>query len=177
MSQLGHYYGLATADRDWPALRVHVMRDAGDLAHHGRMDKKRSGWITYAAVVMCLAGVMHIFDAVWAFNYHGALPDGLSGAAFGQDLHTYGWIDVIVAIILVACGFGVLSGSQVGRWVGILSAGLTCIAAVVIMPYYPVWSITYIIMSSLVIYALAAYGGEAPGDHTRPGDHSGAHSS
>ena len=27
------------------------------------------------------------------------------------------------------------------------------------MPYYPFWSITYVFLGALVIYALAAYGG------------------
>ena len=29
------------------------------------------------------------------------------------------------------------------------------------MPYYPIWSLTYIALSALVIYAVAAYGGNA----------------
>jgi hypothetical protein len=29
------------------------------------------------------------------------------------------------------------------------------------MPFYPIWSLTYIAIGVLVIYALAAYGGKA----------------
>jgi len=28
------------------------------------------------------------------------------------------------------------------------------------MPFYPVWAFTYMVIAALVIYALAAYGGE-----------------
>jgi hypothetical protein len=28
------------------------------------------------------------------------------------------------------------------------------------MPYYPIWSLAYIAIGALVIYALAAYGGQ-----------------
>jgi len=35
------------------------------------------------------------------------------------------------------------------------------ISAIWWMPYYPIWSLTYIAIGALVIYALAAYGGKA----------------
>jgi hypothetical protein len=35
------------------------------------------------------------------------------------------------------------------------------ISAIWWMPYYPIWSLTYIAIDVLVIYALAAYGGQA----------------
>ena len=40
----------------------------------------RSGWLTFSAVVLIIAGIMRVIDAIWAFSYHGALPDGLQGA-------------------------------------------------------------------------------------------------
>lgn len=33
----------------------------------------RSGWLTFSAVVLVLAGIMRVIDAIWAFGYHGAL--------------------------------------------------------------------------------------------------------
>ena len=52
-----------------------------------------------------------------------------------------------------------LAGNQVGRWVGIVAAALECISAIWLMPFYPVWGFVYLILGVLVIYALAAYGG------------------
>ena len=85
----------------------------------------------------------------------------LEGAIFGHSLKTYGWVYLIVAIVLLVCGFLVLTGSQLGRWVGIAAGAIGCISAIWWMPYYPIWSLTYIVIGALVIYALAAYGGEA----------------
>ena len=124
------------------------------------MSRKGEGWLIFAAVVLGLAGVMRIVDAIWAFSYHGALPDGLQGAVLGHSLSTYGWIYIIEAIVLIAAAAGVIAGSQVGRWTGIIAGALSCITAIFLMPYFPVWSFTYIILGGLVIYALATYGGE-----------------
>jgi asparagine N-glycosylation enzyme membrane subunit Stt3 len=62
-----------------------------------------------------------------------------------------------VAAALMMRAFLVLSGSRVDRWAGIAVGAMGCIA-IWWMPYYPIWFLTYI---ALVIYALAAYGGNA----------------
>jgi hypothetical protein len=67
----------------------------------------------FAVIVLGVAGIMRIFDAIWAFRYHGVLPGKLEGGIFGHSLETYGWIYLIVAAVLIACAFLVLSGSQV----------------------------------------------------------------
>ena len=124
------------------------------------MNPRGEGWLLFAAIVLGVSGIMRIFDAIWAFSYHGALPYGLRGAVFGHSLSTYGWIYLVEAIVLIVSAAGVLAGSQLSRWVGITAGALTSVSAIWLMPYYPVWSILYIILGFLVIYALAAYGGE-----------------
>ena len=39
------------------------------------------------------------------------------------------------------------------------SGAIGAISAIRRMPYYPIWSLTYIALGVFVIYALAAYGG------------------
>jgi Ca2+/Na+ antiporter len=123
------------------------------------MDRRGEGLIVFSAILLGIAGIMRIFDAIWAFRYHGALPAKLEGAIFGTSLKTYGWIYLIVAIVLIVCAVLVLTRSQIGRWTGILAAAIGCISAVWWMPYYPIWSLMYIGLCALVIFALAAYGG------------------
>jgi hypothetical protein len=60
---------------------------------------------------------------------------------------------------LILCGFGVVAGSQVSRWIGIVAAGIGMITAFWWMPFYPIWALAYVAVFTLVIYALAAYGG------------------
>ena len=125
------------------------------------MDGRGEGWLTFAAVVLGVAGIMRIFDAIWAFRYHGALPDNFEAAIFGHSLKTYGWIYLVVAAVLIVCAVLVLSGSQLARWVGVAAGAIIAISAVWWMPYYPIWSLTYIAIGALVIYALVVYGGNA----------------
>lgn len=125
----------------------------------------RSGWLTFSAVVLIIAGIMRVIDAIWAFGYHGAIPGSFQGALLGHSLVTYGWIWLIIGIILIAAGVLVLGpgdapSAEISRWVGIIAAALGAISAMFVMPYYPVWSLLYILIAILVIYGLSAQYGE-----------------
>jgi hypothetical protein len=84
---------------------------------------------------------MRVFDAIWAFRYHGVLPQNFEDAIFGHSLKTYGWVYLIVAIVLILCAFGVVARSQVSRWIGIFAGAILAISAIWWMPFYPVWSL------------------------------------
>ena len=122
------------------------------------MEEKGAGWLIFASVVLGIAGIMRIFDAIWAFSYHGALPSDLENALFGHSLKTYGWVYLVVGIVLILCAGGVIAGSQFSRWLGIFAGAVMAISAIWWMPYYPIWSLTYIATGVVVIYALAVYG-------------------
>jgi hypothetical protein len=122
------------------------------------MDERGSGWIAFAGIMLIIGGVMRFFDAIWAFSYHGALQSNFQGAIFGSNLKTYGWVYLAVAIILFLSGLGVFVGSQVARWIGVVAGAILAISSIWWMPFYPIWSLTYILLGALIVYALIAYG-------------------
>jgi len=123
------------------------------------MEEKGDGWLLFAAVVLGVAGIMKIFDAIWAFRYHGVLPQNFEAAIFGHTLKTYGWVYLAVAAILIISALGVVARSQVSRWIGIFAGAVLAISSIWWMPYYPVWSLAYIFTGMAIIYGLAVYGG------------------
>jgi hypothetical protein len=127
----------------------------------------RSGWITFSAIVLIVGGIMRILDAIWAFRYKGTQLSDLHQAIFGHSLKTYGWLWLIVGIVLIGSGFLLLgapgTAREIARWVGIVAAALGAITAISWMPYYPVWSLVYVAIGIGVIYGLVAhYDEEAP---------------
>jgi hypothetical protein len=122
----------------------------------------RSGWLIFSSVVLIIAGVMRALDAAWAFRYNGALPNNLEGALLGHSLQAYGWVWLVMGIILVAAGTLVRGptsrvSAEISRWTGIVAASLGAISAVILMPYFPVWSFTYVAIAVMVIYGLSAH--------------------
>ena len=102
---------------------------------------------------------MRIFDSIWAFGYKGALPDGLKDGVLGSNLKHYAWLWLIVGIILVISSFLILVRSQFARWIGFIAATIGAVSAMAWMPYYPIWSLTYIGIAVFTFYALARHGG------------------
>jgi hypothetical protein len=116
--------------------------------------------LLFAATMLGLAGILSIFDGIAA----------LSKASFYvanahyvfSDLRTWGWIMLIVGILLIIAAMGVFSGSGFARWFGILVAGLNALALFgsPTATAYPLWSLIIFALDILVIYALAVYGGK-----------------
>jgi hypothetical protein len=130
-----------------------------DGSQYYRDDVAGEGWLFFAGTVLGLAGLMRILDSIWAFRYKGAIPDGLKDGVLGDNLKNYAWTWLIVGIILILSSFAVLTRSQFARWVGLIAATIGGLSAMTWMPYYPVWSLTYVLLAILVFYALARYGG------------------
>lgn len=121
---------------------------------------KRSGWLVFSAVVLIIAGIMRLLDAIWAFRYNGPVVDGLHDALFGSSLTAYAWVWLIVAGILIAAGLLVLSPSanlaaETARWIGVAAAAILAITAITWVPYYPIWSLMYVAIAIVVIYGLS----------------------
>jgi len=129
--------------------RLEVTTDAGDGA----------GWLLFAGTVMGLAGFMRIIDSMWAFHYKGALPDNLKDSVLGDNLHTYAWTWLVVGAVLIVSSVFILARSQFARWVGFFAAAVAGLSAMTWMPYYPIWSLTYVAIAVMTFYALARYGG------------------
>jgi hypothetical protein len=114
-----------------------------------------SGWILFSAIVLVTVGVMRIIDAFWAFDRDEVLDDVRWS---NYSMSTYGWIWLVVGILLVCAGFAVLSGAQWARWFGICTAALAAVSSMLWIYQFPIWSMLDTLVAFLVIYGLAAYG-------------------
>ena len=135
------------------------MRTADEDLERYPDESQGLGWQFFAATMLGIAGIMRIIDSIWAFGYKGALPDGLKDGVLGSNLETYAWVWLGVGALLLLSSVIVITGSQFARWFGILAACIGGVSAIAWMPYYPVWSLVYIGLAIMVVYALAVYGG------------------
>jgi hypothetical protein len=79
------------------------------------------------------------------------------GYIYSFDLTGWGWIHLLLGILIVGAGVAVFFGQMWARVVGILLAGVSMIANFVFIPHYPIWSLTIIALDVAVIWALATY--------------------
>lgn len=115
------------------------------------------GLILFASTMMILAGTFQAITglvAVFENEFYVATPNYL----FQFDVTTWGWIHLLVGLVVAAAGVAVLSGQVWGRAIGIGLAVLSAIANFLFIPYYPFWSLLIITLDIFVIWALSAHG-------------------
>jgi len=118
------------------------------------------GLTYFAAVMMIMLGFFHAMNGFMAI-VHKLFFHKPPNYVFAFNVSTWGWIHLIVGIVILLAGFGVLSGSVFARTVGVILALISAIAGFAYIPYYPVMAIVFIAIDILVIWALTAHGRDA----------------
>jgi hypothetical protein len=117
------------------------------------------GFILFAAVMMMMVGVFQALAGLIAIvddEFFVATKDYL----FKFDVTTWGWIHLILGIVVAVAGWALLSRQTWARAVGIALAALSALANFLFIPYYPLWSLLIIALDVFVIWALAVHGRE-----------------
>ena len=133
------------------------------------MEKTRSGWVTFAGVMLLIAGVLNVIYGIAAIG---------DSKFFVQDqkyilsnLNTWGWVTLVLGVLQLFAAFSLWAGGLYGRFVAILAASLSAMAALLSIPAYPFWSLAIFAIDIIVIYQVAMYGGagyeDAPSPETR----------
>jgi len=123
--------------------------------------REASGWAVgftlFAAIMMLMSGTFQALAglvAIFENEFYVATRNYL----FQFDATTWGWIHLLVGLVVAFAGWGLLSGRTWARVVGITLAVLSAIANFLFLPYYPFWALTVIALDVFVIWALAAHG-------------------
>jgi len=83
---------------------------------------------------------------------------GENGLVITVDYTTWGWIHLLLGIVVVLAGAALLRGAMWARIVAIVLAVVSSMANLAFMPAYPLWSLIMITVNVLVIYAVTAHG-------------------
>ena len=116
-----------------------------------------SGWVLFAGIMIMMVGVLNIIWGIAAIDRSSFFVQ--DSQFIFSDLRTWGWIILVLGGLQLAAAFSIWSGGGYGRWFGIASATCNAIAALLSIPAYPFWSLAIFAIDVLVIYGLAAYGG------------------
>jgi hypothetical protein len=112
-----------------------------------------TGGLVFAAVMMIIVGLYQAFMGIAAIakdSFFVIAPNYL----YDVDTTAWGWIHLLLGILIVLAGFFLFRGATWARVVGIALAGLSAIANFFFLPYYPLWSLLVIAFDVFVIWAL-----------------------
>jgi len=115
----------------------------------------RSGWLTFAAIVMLSVGFYRIIEAIAYFANSHKLNDLTSGL-FSDHLWAWGIWDLLIAAAAIGAGLSLMAGGRFGRWIGYIWAVLVIVQAFTIIDLTPWFSFMMIGLAGFVIYGLAS---------------------
>lgn len=115
------------------------------------------GFIVFASVMMIMIGAFQVL-----IGLSGLFEDEIYVATPSYvlefDTTVWGWIHLLLGVVVLFAGTAVLSGRVWGRIVGISLAVVSAVVNFAFIPYYPFWSMIIIALNVFVIWALAAHG-------------------
>ncbi|MEZ0448931.1 DUF7144 family membrane protein [Cellulomonas sp. ICMP 17802] len=115
------------------------------------------GLTVFAGIMMMIVGVLHAMQGLIAIVNDTFYVVGEKWV-FEFDVTTWGWLHIVIGIVVALAGIFVLSGAVWARTVGVLVAALSILFNFAWLPYYPVWSVIIIALDVFVIWALTVHG-------------------
>jgi hypothetical protein len=122
------------------------------------MLEQRSGWVTFAVVLLTIAGVLNVIYGIAAISDSSFFVNDTRYILSG--LNTWGWVTLILGVIQLFAALALWGGSLFGRIVGIGAAGLSAISALLSIPAYPLWSLAIFALDVVIIHQIATRGTE-----------------
>jgi hypothetical protein len=126
-----------------------------------RREPPVSGWAiagtTFAACVLTMVGLFQVVAGLTAI-FDDEFFVVARNYTFDIDTTVWGWVHLLVGLLLVITGFGLFSRST---WAGVTAIMLAMLSAVLnffFIPYYPFWSILVIALDVWVIWSLTRPG-------------------
>ena len=115
------------------------------------------GLIVFAGVLMIMAGGFQTLAGLVAL-FQDEFYVATRNYLLQFDATSWGWIHLLLGLMVLFAGFAVLSGQTWGRVVGITLAVLSALSNFAFIPYYPFWALAIIALDVFIIWALAAHG-------------------
>jgi hypothetical protein len=120
-----------------------------------------TGWIVFAGIVLILAGANMAINGLWALHASSQIEKTFGDTLLfsSSNLDTWGWIYLIVGVVVALAGIMVFFRVAFGMWVGIIAASVQAIVSFfwIFSPYWP-GALVIIALDLLVIYALSSPG-------------------
>jgi len=108
----------------------------------------------FAGVLILITGILHLFAAIAAIaerSFFVLTEDQV----FQVNVSTWGWIHLVIAVLIIVAGIAIVTGQTWGYLAGIVMASISLLDNFLFAPIYPFWSLVMIALDVLIIWALA----------------------
>ncbi|MGW6929075.1 DUF7144 family membrane protein [Lentzea sp. NPDC054927] len=118
------------------------------------------GWIWFAGIMMMVMGSFNAIEGLVAL-FRGEYYVVTEEQVLVFDLTAWGWITLLIGILVALAGAALLSGAAWARVLTVVLAVVNSVAQLAFMSVHPVWSTIVITLCVIVIWAVVVHGSEA----------------
>ncbi|UYQ62208.1 hypothetical protein [Streptomyces peucetius] len=133
---------------------ANATRGSGPAPHSGSAGRAwASGGTVFAGVLLLVEGILGILAGIAAIagdDVYTVVGDYV----FEFHLTAWGWIHLILGVLLAVTGWGILQGAAWARGLGVGLAALAVVFQFMWLPYQPIWAVVSIAIGVFVIWAL-----------------------
>ena len=116
------------------------------------------GWIAFAGIIMFILGAFHAMLGVLALVDNDYYQVGSSQLVLKVSYNTWGWIHLVLGVVIAAAGIALTRGAAWARIVAIAAVVLSALTNLAFLSAYPIMGAIMIGIDILVIYAVTAHG-------------------
>ncbi|MEU0368850.1 hypothetical protein ABZ070_01060 [Streptomyces sp. NPDC006283] len=117
-----------------------------------------AGRQVFAGVILQVDGLLNVFKGT-AGIAGDDVYDRLGDYVFRFNLTAWGWILLVLGIVLLVTGGGVLRGVGWAQGAGVSLAALSILLNFAALPYAPLWAVISIAVDVSAIWALSTFRG------------------
>jgi hypothetical protein len=129
-----------------------------------RVEKSRAtgwvAWVLFGGAMLVLLGAVHVYAGAIGLIRPAVLAGTRSDLLLPVAFTALGWIHVVLGTIAVVTGVGLIRGLLWARVVAVLLAVVSALVNFTFAAAHPLWSAVALVLSGLVVFAVAAHGDE-----------------
>jgi len=111
----------------------------------------------FVAILLLMIGTLNIIYGIGAVSDANFYVDDTR--YIFSNLHTMGWVLIILGVIQLTGGFSLMAGNAYGRVIGIIGGSLGAIGALLAMgDHHPFWELGIFFLCVWVVHGIVVFG-------------------
>ena len=143
-----------------PASGVGTAARPGDTGYSTWAEDGFSGWAWFTGGLMGLVGLFQIIAGITALASADYYEVPAGDLVIDVGYSTWGWVHLVLGIVMVVTGGGLAFGNVAARVVGVAVLGVSALVNLVFITAQPFAGTLIIALDVFLIYAITVHGGE-----------------
>ncbi len=119
------------------------------------MTNTYSGWVTFAAILIVIAGAYNLLSGVAAITESESVKV-LNEVLYGIDIEAWGWFWAVIGVAQLITAILLFARNPFGASLAVMGAMVCATFTIFLIFVAPLWAITVLALDVAVIWAIVA---------------------